>query len=65
MARLVADRGWRGGPGTSVYGVSRSTDHLDVFAIGTDHGIYTAAWEPGFTGWHGWWRLAGGVAEGG
>jgi hypothetical protein len=48
-----------------VAGVSRSADKLDVFAAGTDHGIYTAAWEPGFTGWHGWWRVAGGVAEGG
>ncbi|HEV2260605.1 MAG TPA: hypothetical protein VGS06_46465 [Streptosporangiaceae bacterium] len=39
------------------------TDHLDIFAVGTDHGIYTAAWEPDFTdGWHGWWRINGGVA---
>ena len=51
--------------GTSVFPISRSTDHLDVFTIGTDHGIYTAAWQPGFTGWHGWWRIAGGFAEGG
>ena len=50
-------------PGTSVFGVSRSTDHLDIFAVGTDHGIYTAAWEPDFTdGWHGWWQINGGVA---
>ena len=50
-------------PGTSVYGVSRSTDHLDLFAVGTDHGIYTAAWQPDFAdGWHGWWQVLGGVA---
>ncbi len=49
-------------PGTSVFGVSRSTDHLDIFAVGTDHGIYTAAWEAGFTdGWHGWWRIQNGT----
>jgi hypothetical protein len=47
-------------PGTSVFGVSRSTDKLDVFAVGTDMGVYTAAWEPGnVDGWHGWWRLGG------
>jgi hypothetical protein len=50
-------------PGTSVFGVSRSADHLDIFAVGTDHGIYTAAWQPSFTdGWHGWWRVQNGVA---
>ena len=61
--------GWwniRGGvaaPGTSVFAVSRSRDHLDIFAVGTDHRIYTAAWEPDFAdGWHGWWNIRGGVA---
>jgi hypothetical protein len=50
-------------PGTSVYGVSRSADHLDIFAVGTDHGIYTAAWEPSFSdGWHGWWRIQKGTS---
>jgi hypothetical protein len=46
-----------------VSGVVRSADHLDVFAIGTDSGTYTAAWQPSFTdGWHGWWRVQEGVA---
>jgi hypothetical protein len=50
-------------PGTSVFGVSRSADKLDIFAVGTDHGIYTAAWEPDFAdGWHGWWQINGGFA---
>ena len=49
-------------PGTSVFGVSRSADKLDIFCVGTDHGTDTAAWQPGFTGWHGWWRVQGGVA---
>src|SRR5271166_283617 len=48
-------------PGTSVFGVSRSTDHLDIFCVGTDHGTYTAAWQPGFTSWQGWWRVQGAV----
>ena len=25
-------------------------------------GIYTAAWQPGFTSWGGWWRIQGGTA---
>jgi hypothetical protein len=38
--------------------VSRSTDKLDAFVSGTDHGVYTAAWEPAFADWwHGWWRI--------
>ena len=44
-------------PGAHVTAVSRSTDKLDIFVVGTDGGVYTAAWEPGFAdGWHGWWR---------
>lgn len=46
---------------TSVFGVSRSKDHLDIFAVGTDNGTYTAAWEPDFTSWKGWWRVQEGV----
>ena len=56
--------GWwqlRGGiaaPGAAVTVVSRSTNKLDVFVVGTDNHVYTAAWEPAFTdGWHGWWRI--------
>jgi len=45
-----------------VSAVSRSTDHLDVFAIGSDSGTYTAAWQPGFSSWQGWWRVQGGIA---
>jgi hypothetical protein len=40
--------------------VTRSRDHLDVFCVGLDGRVYTAAWEPGFTdGWHGWWNIGG------
>jgi Pregnancy-associated plasma protein-A len=45
-------------PGAHVTVVSRSTDKLDIFVVGTDGRVYTAAWEPGFTdGWHGWWPI--------
>ncbi len=50
-------------PGAPIHAVSRSTDKLDIFVVGTDGFIYTAAWEPIFTDWwHGWWRLNGGRA---
>jgi hypothetical protein len=45
-------------PGFPITAVCRSMDKLNVFSVGTDGGVYTAAWEPGFTdGWHGWWRI--------
>ena len=60
--------GWwhiRGGlaqPGSPMYAVSRSRDKLDIFVAGLEGGTYTAAWEPAFAdGWHGWWRLRGGI----
>ncbi len=41
-----------------VTAVSRSLDKLDVFVVGTDNRVYTAAWEPGFAdGCHGWWPI--------
>lgn len=48
-------------PGGAVCAVSRSADHLDVFAAGADGVVRTAAWEPGFAdGWHGWWVILDG-----
>ena len=35
---------------------------LDIFAVGTDKGIYTAAWQPGDTSWKGWWRIQNGTS---
>lgn len=56
-------RGGRAAPGAPVSGVSRSADKLDIFVVGTDRRVYTAAWEPGFTDWwHGWWRVGNAVA---
>ena len=37
--------------------VSRSPDKLDVFVVGTDGGIWTAAWQPGASAFRGWWRI--------
>ncbi|HEX7536079.1 MAG TPA: hypothetical protein VF391_03630, partial [Dermatophilaceae bacterium] len=51
-------KGGQAAPGAPVTAVSRSSDKLDIFVIGTDHRVYTAAWEPDFAdGWHGWWRM--------
>ncbi|MBD2099964.1 zinc metalloprotease [Leptolyngbya sp. FACHB-261] len=45
-------------PGAHVTAVSRAPDKLDVFVVGTDGRVWTAAWEPGFTDWwHGWWPI--------
>jgi len=55
-------RGWwsvAGGrtvPGGWVTAVSRAPNKLDVFVVGNDGGVYTAAWESGGT-WQGWWRI--------
>ena len=55
-------RGWwsvAGGetvPGGWVTAVSRAPNKLDVFMVGKDGGVYTAAWESGGA-WQGWWRI--------
>ena len=44
--------------GSPITAVSRSKDKLDVFCVGNDGYVYTAAWEPAFKdGWHGWSRI--------
>jgi len=51
-------KGGRAAPGAPVTAVSRSADKLDVFVVGTDGRVWTAAWEPAFTDWwHGWWPI--------
>ncbi len=51
------------GPGAHVTAVSRSADKLDVFVVGIDGGVYSAAWQPDFAdGWHGWGRIGDVVA---
>jgi hypothetical protein len=51
-------KGGRAAPGAPVTAVSRSRDKLDVFVVGNDSRVWTAAWEPTFTDWwHGWWPI--------
>jgi len=58
-------RGWwsiAGGvtvPGGWVTAVARAPHKLDVFMVGKDGGVYTAAWEYNVEGgaWRGWWRI--------
>lgn len=44
-------------PRTIVTAVSRSADHLDIFLVGENGRVYTAAWEPAFLFWNGWYAL--------
>ena len=37
--------------------VTRSQDLLDGFAVGSDGRVYTAAWQPGDSAFHGWWKI--------
>jgi len=50
--------GGRAAPGAAVTPISRSQDKLDVFVVGNDARIWTAAWQPDFPDWwHGWWPV--------
>ncbi len=46
-------------PHATITAVSRSLDKVDVFAVGIDGFVYTAAWQPsdGSDGFRGWWRV--------
>lgn len=50
-------RGGMAAAGAPVTAVSRGADKLDIFVVGTDNHIYTAAWRPDSGGWQGWWRI--------
>jgi hypothetical protein len=51
-------------PGVSVTSISRYPQHLDVFCVGADLGIYSSWWDISTAagGWADWFRVAGGVA---
>ncbi|WP_224363906.1 beta-lactamase family protein [Hyalangium versicolor] len=52
--------------GAQVTPVARAEGKLDVFVVGLDGGVYTAAWDaavPG--GWRGWWRIGSLTAKAG
>ncbi len=56
---MAAGRERSGRRGAHVTATSRSRDKLDIFVVGLDGRVYTAAWEPGFgADWHGW-RMIG------
>jgi hypothetical protein len=48
---------------SSVAAVARKPDHLDLFATGTDGGIYSTYWDDG-SDWAGWFRIDDGFAKG-
>ena len=48
-------------PATSITSVARYPQHLDIFCVGPDHGIYSAWWDIS-TGWSKWFPLAGVIA---
>lgn len=51
-------KGGQAAPGATVTAVSRSADKLDIFVVGLDGRVWTAAWQPTFTDWwHGWWPI--------
>ena len=51
-------QGGMAAPGAPVGAAVRGPNQLDIFVVGTDGRVYTAAWQPSFTdGWHGWWRV--------
>ena len=47
-------------PGTSISVVSRYPNHLDVFAVGTNHGVFSIWWDAS-SGWGSWFQIAEGV----
>ena len=51
-------------PGTSITSIARYPQHLDLFCVGSDHGIYSTWWDISTAagGWANWFRVAGGVA---
>ncbi len=46
-------------PGGHVTAVSRSPGQIDVFTVGTDGRVYTAAWNAQDRQWRGWWAIEG------
>lgn len=66
--RNQADEQWRGWwrigdlkvmPGARIAAVARAATKLDIFVVGNDGQIYSAAWDAGVANqqWRGWWRI--------
>ncbi len=44
--------------GAPISAVSRAPGWIDIFVVGIDGGIYSAAYNENFSdGWHGWWNI--------
>jgi hypothetical protein len=52
----------RAAPGAPVSAVSRATDKLDVFVIGTNGGVYAAVQPRSTDGWQDWRRVGNAIA---
>jgi astacin (peptidase family M12A) len=72
----VANGAWQGWwvvggltvwPGAQVVATARASDKLDIFTVGGDGIVYTAAWDQNVSNgaWRGWWPILGGVAVSG
>lgn len=70
----VANAGWRGwwriqngvaASNSEVAAVSRDANKLDVFVIGPDCSVWTAAWDQNVASgqWRGWWKIQHGLAS--
>jgi hypothetical protein len=54
-------------PGNRIVPVSRDLGKVDIFVVGTNGGVYTAAWQSGFDArntYRGWWPIGGLVSPG-
>jgi hypothetical protein len=73
--QYVSNGAWRGWwavgnnitvyPGSHVVPVARTPTNLDLFTVGQNGNIYTAAWDQnvdGGNGFRGWWQILGGVS---
>src|SRR5918998_430950 len=53
--------GGRAALGSPITAVARNPNHLDLFVVGTDGGIYSTWWDAA-SGWAGWFQVSGGRA---
>jgi hypothetical protein len=53
--------GFSGRPGSVVTALARTPDHMDLFAVGGDGGVYSAWWDANANGglWNDWFRTPG------
>ena len=59
--REARERGLEVKPASQVAAVARTSDKLDIFIIGKEGGVWTAAWDKS-GGWNAWREVANGQA---